>query len=88
MPIRYLYQPKDMPVLFMTDCIATMSATYQVGRLYGGLHDSDVQPALATFWDKFRMIFPSFSGLNLFATGDADPRRTVPCVVHTDEGRP
>ena len=76
-----------LPVCYATDWICLMSKRGQLNRLYGGLKDTDVKPALAAFWDMLRKIRPEHEVFQMFDKGLADPMTTIPCQAHVDEGR-
>ena len=75
------------PVIKLTDLVQYMLDHNEFNRFFGGLQTEQAKAALVEFWDKFLQVHPSHHARYKFESGEWDPARTVPVVVHGDEGR-
>lgn len=89
-PITWIDLPKgdvQFPVLKMTDTIQNLVKCKLVNKLLGELDMSKAESTLLTFWRRFSKQNPAHQVFAASARGDCTLARSIPIMIHGDEGR-
>ena len=89
-PISWIDLPKGdlkFPILRMTDTVSYMCKHDCLNKLMGDMPNEKMEQTLLTFWRRFSLQHADHEVFSASEAGKLSLSRTVPVMIHGDEGR-